>query len=240
MKMNADVTWDHFDPVEYVARNYASARAEDLLLVRRLTAHWRKRLGMERLSAIDVGSGANLYPALSLLPWSRRLTFWELSRSNAEWLNREIRSYSSLWDTFWREMAELQPHKSIDDPRAALASVAVVKHASIFDLPAEEWDVGTMWFVAESITTSRNEFERALDCFFGALRPLAPFAACFMEGSVGYCVGKERFPALSIFAEMLQEEVQARVHEFELERIPIAGEALRSGYTGMLLVLGSR
>ncbi|CAM5649016.1 hypothetical protein SANTM175S_10556 [Streptomyces antimycoticus] len=54
---------------------------------------------------------------------------------------------------------------------------------SLFDLcsGAERWDLGTMFFVAESITTSLDEFRRGVGCFMSALNPGAPFAAAFME-----------------------------------------------------------
>jgi hypothetical protein len=68
----------------------------------------------------------------------------------------------------------------------------------VFELPASQWDLGTMFFVAESITEAPEEFRAAVAGFIGALRPGAPFAAAFMAGSDGYPVAGTYFPALPI------------------------------------------
>src|SRR2546430_17725893 len=83
-------------------------------------------------------------------------------------------------------------------PRSLLPVMAKIEQASIYELPVAMWDVGTMFFVAESITGIRAEFELATKRFLQSLKPGAPFAAAFMRNSAGYEVGDVRFPAVAV------------------------------------------
>ena len=69
---------------------------------------------------------------------------------------------------------------------------------NLFDLPTDRFHVGTMFFVAESITEQADEFELALRAFTRSLKRGAPFAAAFMRNSTGYTVNDRDFPALRV------------------------------------------
>src|SRR4051794_28599246 len=99
-----------------------------------------------RAHGVDVGSGANLYPALAMLPFCDEVTLYEYSASNVEWLQREVQSYSLSWDAFWGLLAVEPRYKSIHSPRETVATVVCVERGSIFELPKSQWDIGTMFF----------------------------------------------------------------------------------------------
>jgi hypothetical protein len=111
----------------------------------------------------------------------------------------------------------------------------------VFDLEPAAWDIGTMFFVAESMTADPAEFERATAAFLATLRPAAPFAAAFMAGSLGYRVAGVPFPAV--------REVDAVRVGAVLNRCGAAasvttvavphGARLRDGYEGMIVAVGT-
>lgn len=107
----------------------------------------------------------------------------------------------------------------------------------MFDLPRHRWQLGTMFFVAESLTEDPAEFERALHAFVDSLTPGAPFATAFMSRSVGYPVAERDFPAVSIDEEMVQTLLGPLTKELKLSFFP-GDPKLRDGYDGMILALG--
>lgn len=223
------MTWDKFNPKQYHESNYKTLRDDDRQILTLTRDYFREVLSPAR-HGIDVGSGANLYPALALLPWCTDITLWEYGAQNVEWLVRETASYGPEWDSF---ADILTP--DVADSRASLAQRTAVVQGSIYALPTATWDVGTMFFVAESITDQRKEFERAVASFLGCLKPGSPFVAAFMTGSTGYQVGNEWFPAVNISTSdlgMLLADLGATgtVHDIESD--------LRPGH-GMVLVTGT-
>lgn len=246
--LNGDYDWDAFDPKDYFAHNYASMRADDaqmLGLVRDWFAATAPETGL-RLHGIDVGSGANLYPALALLPHCEAITLLEYAQENILWLKTAVSELPESWKQYCvARQAPGRPDSPVEEAefeqvRARLRKVCAITQGSIFELEQERWDIGTMFFVAESLTEDPAEFEQALGRFVGALRPGAPFAAAFMEHSGGYEVGGVRFPAVSIDQSRLGAAFGSlgSVSVLELHRVAIDPKPLRPGYSGYLVALG--
>ncbi len=235
---NGDFPWDEFDSQWYYEHNYKVLRDDDLQIIQAVRDFFATLDPSSRRSGIDVGSGPNLYPALTMLPLCREITLYEYSTSNVSWLRREIRSYSSSWDAFWKSLTVEPLYKSVDSPRETLAAVARVEQGSIFGLPESRWDIGTMFFAAESISATLSEFRAALRSFIASLRTGAPFTAAFMEDSLGYSVGARRFPAVAITAKDVEESLAAHTDDLEVHRVDLAKKPLRDGYGGMILATG--
>lgn len=239
---NSNFDWDEFDPESYLEHNYAEARKDDIRFVSTAGDFFLEQLGGRGgLRGVDVGSGTNLYPALAMLPFCREITLVERSEANRRWLRREIRGFSPLWEPFWRELAAKERYPLVDDPVGALAERAAVEPGSIFDLPRDEWEIGTMFFVAESISADAEEFREGLRRFIGSLVPGAPFAAGFMENSKGYKVGGRFFPAVAITDKDIRECLEGLVEDdlqFTFESV--GDHPLRHGYTGMILACGRK
>lgn len=241
-RANTDFDWDNFDPDHYVELNYRDVHDTDLLILDKMrdffgaagAAH-----GTSWMRGIDVGSGPNLYPALTMLPFCGEITLSDLAKSNIDWLQREVPSYSDTWDPFWERLAKAEPYASIKDPRGALRRRVQLKTGDLFDLPRGRWHMGTMFFVAESISEQWFEFYRGTHRFVRALQPGAPFAAAFMESSVGYWVGGRPFPAVDIGQSDVETCLDSIAHDVRVHRWPVDPEdRLRVGYSGMILALG--
>jgi hypothetical protein len=238
MALNGDSPWDEFDSSAYLRDNYLALRDDDRQIVEMVRDFFAETAFDVPLKGVDVGSGTNIYPALAMLPWCDHLDLCEFSVQNVEWLNNEIRSYSSSWDPFWDVLNQQPAYQGVDNPREALLKRAQVWQESVFALPDNTWDIGTMFFVAESISSQTAEFELAVHKFVSALRPGAPFAAAFMENSTGYDVGQHRFPAVSIELHDVRECLAGRSAHLAVDRIGPGNDPLREGYSGMILARG--
>jgi hypothetical protein len=192
-------------------------------------------------TAVDVGAGTNLYPALLMLPWVRSIVLTEYAPANIDWLAESLADGPGewAWRPFWDRLAGLPAYEHVDQPRRRLAASCEVRRLSIFDLPRRAWNLGSMFFVADGMTEDEPEFEQAVRSFLGALTPGAPFMMAFMEGSEGYDVSGIEFPSVRVTQGSLSEL---------LARLPVVGtdvmrtdktvRPLRPGYDGMLFVTG--
>jgi hypothetical protein len=249
---NADVQWNRFSPEDYWQRNYYKLQAEDREIIRLVSqffiaafADRADRAGTRR--GIDVGSGTNIYPALLMLPWTDQILLTDYSEGNVEWLRRQLADESSGWTwwPFWHELQGKEGYVQIGEPRKQLREAcqsetghAGIERWSVFKLPKARWDLGTMFFVAESITEDPREFRAALAGFTGALKPGAPFATAFMAGSHGYPVAGTHFPALPITTDDVQDHFTALGATGLSVELLRTKHRVRDGYEGMIVATG--
>ena len=253
-KHNSEVSWEAFDPEAYWDHNYRSLRKDDLEIVQTVAEFFSRRIAGRpdagRLRGIDVGAGSNLYPALSMLPWANRILLTDVSSSNCAWLADAVRGPRAggvrpdwSWTPFWHEFLLSPGYERIRDPRVALADGRVeVRQTGVMDLPEAQWDLGTMFFVAESMTSYENEFDNATAHFMRALTPGAPFAAAFMDSSVGYVVADQSFPAVgSVNRTRAKRELDRFSDDVVVKKVTVPPQdALREGYDGMIVAVGTR
>jgi hypothetical protein len=241
---NEAAAWSDFDADEYWKFNYATLLPEDEEIIRHASRFLVDACGTgrPRKRAVDVGAGSNLYPALLMLPWAEHIVFTEHAQSNIHWLKDNLPDESAdwAWQPFWDVMAELPHYRSIEEPQRQLAALPnEVRTLSIFDLPSETWDLGSMFFVADGISEDTAEFESAVRSFLGSLIPGSPFMMAFMEGSTGYEVSGVNFPAVRISRDSLDNLLTALpVTDTSILRTDNSIHPLRSGYDAMLLVTG--
>lgn len=245
-RLNREAPWDAFDSDAYSEHNYRALRPDDrqiLEIVRdHFAAHFHSRRPDQPVTGVDVGAGANLYPALAMLPWCREITMFERSAANVAWLRAQVAGYGRNWDEFWDVLLQGDGYPQVPDPRAALRAAAAVQPGDLFQLPSRRWGMGTMFFVAESLSTSHAEFRKAVNSFAEALEPGSPFAAAFMENSEGYQVGDHWFPACAVTEHDVEATLAPYSEDMEIVRIalPEGQAAVREGYTGMIVACGRR
>jgi len=240
---NGAVRWSDFDAGAYYMINYVSVLPEDAEIIQCASKFLIEACGppSSLRRAVDVGAGTNLYPSLLMIPWAEHIVFTEYASGNIDWLRENLAGTSGEWpwQPFWDLVARLPCYEAVDDPRRRLAAVHEIRTLSIFDLPPRTWDLGSMFFVADGMTTDEAEFEAAVRAFLDALLPGSPFLMAFMEGSTGYDVHGQRFPSV---------EVTPRSLDALLAELPVTGTSvlrtdnsvrrLRPGYDAMLLVTG--
>jgi hypothetical protein len=243
--LNRDAPWDDFDSHSYMEHNYSELRPDDKAIIAKVRDHFADHFQegpSPLLSGIDVGAGANLYPALTLLPWCMDITLLERSAGNVEWLKGQRKGYAPNWDQFWDVLCERKDYADVVDPRKAFEANVHIEEGDLYSLPEHRWTIGTMFFVAESLSTSHEEYERAVSKFALALKPGAPFAAAFMENSVGYEVNGLPFPACRVNEDNVLASLSRYANEKDvaITRFDLPAGPVREGYTGMILACGRR
>jgi hypothetical protein len=237
---NAGYPWDEFDPDWYVQHNYSELRDDDRRILELVRDHFHRSFRHTSSPAargIDVGSGANLYPPLAMLPFCREVTLWERGANNVRWLNDEVQFFSPLWNDYWDVLSVRDGYREIEEPRHVLRARARVRMADLFRLPVRAWDMGTLFFVAEGVSDQEWEFKAAIERFIGSLKPGAPFAAAFMHDSSGYYVDRLRFPAVAVSEADVEYSLTPLVDDLEITPV-LSGQMLRSGYRGMIVAVG--
>jgi hypothetical protein len=240
---NSRFNWDRFNSQMYLKHNYLTLRGDDHFFIEEVRDFFSQFDLPAGATGVDIGAGANLYPAFAMLPFVRRLTLLDYSSDNIRWLVQQTQSkrgFDETWEPFWEVFREQEAYKAIDDPRVALRQRAEPRYGDLFKYsPRERHDIGTMFFVAESITSSRPEFKKALECFMAALKPGAPFAAAFMENSAGYSVGEPFFPAVRVSRHYIQRRLALLADGLQVYQVSANKYgALRAGYEGMVLAVG--
>ena len=234
---NADCDWDSFDSVSYFEHNYSEARQADVAIAGIIAEFFSTCFFPKGSRAIDVGAGANLYPALAMLPFADEVHLSERAESNRLWLQGQIENPAPSWSDFWRVVSGgRRKYEPVSDFREALRRRGKVEEGNVFTLPSGQYNLGTMFFVAESITTMNKEFRRAVTSFVGALKVRAPFAAAFMKDSSGYRVGGRDYPACPVDESDIRRTFAEIAHDVKLDTIE--DTEVRPGYAGMIVVTG--
>ena len=253
---NEEAPWSRFDPNAYYKNNYTSLRDDDgaiLAAVGQFFSEYYERYKIKRPArALDIGSGANLYPAMSMLPWSTHITLADHSPPNRPWLEQAVAAPEAggpwAWAPFWEVLSGFPGYDLVEHPEQQFLRLHRTGNLQIADLdilnmPAgRRWDLGTMFFVAESITEDYIQFTDAIRNFLGALAPGSPFAAAFMVGSGGYPVKGVRFPAVKTDAADIMSHFAGKVAHLQSHDIPKLNKPLRDheddNYDSMLLLVG--
>jgi hypothetical protein len=245
---NAEFPWNKFDSEAYLKHNYEDVLDADIGIMEFVREYFAKNVkNVERSGCrgIDVGTGTNLYPTLTMLPYCDEITLFEYSQSNVDWLTTQRcdnwPSWKTVWQLFWErlrgpEYVKFQGCELQDE----LTRRTRIVQGSVFDLPGAggQYDIGTMFFVAESISTRMDEFEKAIGHFLDTLRTGAVFAIALMENSTGYDVAGVPFPSTNITEKEVKRALGLRVADDQVKRFPATTRKLRTGYTGMIIVCG--
>jgi hypothetical protein len=243
---NRDYPWNNFDSEAYLKKNYATILEDDLHILEFVRAFFAEVAPGSEGRGIDVGTGANLYPTLSMLPYCEKVTLYEYSESNVDWLNAQRcdnwPSWKEVWQKFWDRLADKPEYAGFLDwePRTELTDRTEVVQGSVFALDAavRRYDIGTMFFVAESISPQSDEFASAMGHFLDILRPGAPFAIALMEHSTGYDVAGTGFPSTNIGRHEVLDILDRRAANIRVNRFGVPSRPLRHGYTGMIIACG--
>ncbi len=235
VKRNADVLWDLFSSAVYKNHNYAKLGPDDRAILNEVRDFFAASAGQVECG-VDAGAGPNLYPMLSMLPFCRRLELIDISEANVRWMRRELLRPDKSWDEFWQVLSENKVYKDLGDYRPHLIKATALQ-GNIFHLQPKQYDIGTMFFVSESLTDYHVEFENAVLSFVRSLKDNAPFAIAFMSGSLGYRVDDALYPAVAIQVDDVRQCLEKVAKLRDITKFD-ALEPIRHGYDGMMLATG--
>lgn len=235
-----DDTHSQFDPDTYFEHYYREPHPDDDLVLRLTCAALKNARPSGKLETIDVGTGPNLYPLFAALPRARSLTVWEYSKTNIEWLRRELAgdAMRPQWTHFWAVAREAHNGGAglPDNPIPLLRERTILHEGSIFDLPKRNWDAATMFFCAEAVTTNPAEFDDACACLAQSVKPGGTIVAAFLVNSKSYELDGVRSPLMTLSEDSLRATFEKAATRVETRPIGIVKEEVRSGYTGMVLL----
>lgn len=235
--MTAEPEWHRFDSEAYLSHYYEELHPDDIRLARLTARAFADRYAVgAKLDVLDVGTGPNLFPLLCASPFAAHQTAWEYSASNVDWLRSELKrpELRPLWQDYLDIIGdELGVVVSSGE---SLGERTSVEQQSIFDLPHGQWDAATMFFCAESITSSTEEFHQACACYAGAVRTGGLLAGAFLARSEGYVVAGRNYPAVSINSTSLYEAFAPVASEIEVVEVGGTAEQTHSGYSGALFL----
>ena len=236
--VNASLPWDSFDTSDYLQHNYVRMRDDDQQIVGidgpvlrygRCAKRTRSRCRHRRKPLSGAGHVAGVFDDHAR---------GEIGDEPGVARRRGAATVGDLGSVRQEVTANTTAAGALD-PRTAMAARVRITPGDIYDLPCDAWDLGTMLFVAESITDRWEEFALAIRAFVESLSVDAPFVAAFMENSQGYRVGSEDFGAVAVDAADLSYVFAPWAHHVDVHPIHTSNR-LRAGYDGMLLVTGWR
>jgi hypothetical protein len=143
------------------------------------------------------------------------------------------------WSAFYEECRRRLP--SLPPNLDAALSIVEVTHAAAVGVASDAYDLGSMHFVAESITEDVDEFAALCARFARAVRPGGPLVAAFMENMGSYRLGDgSTWPAVRVNSDIVRTAFAGHATAIEVTRINADPTLPDYGYTGMVLMTARR
>ena len=228
--------WEKFNPSEYVKDNYSVIHDEDKEIIRKLVNFCIELPDVDL--ALDVGVGPNLYSIMAMLPFAGQIECIDFSSANLAYLRKQVKKLDSNWLHFWNLFKSLSQKYDIDLEQNLRGKV-IIKQGSIYELKENKYDLASMFFCAESITSKSEEFSGACNKFIDSVKPGGCLVAAFMENSKGYKIGNIEFSACPVDTKVIRRIFDPKTKNLLVTRIPLAKQPLRPGYTGMIFLTAS-
>lgn len=231
----SETDWDGFDSEAYFQHNYSSLRAHNERYMHMLcdaSSDWAP----ESRRVLDIGTGSNLFPVISLLPFASRIECSDRSASNRNWLESEFRGDGARWIEYFdvcrsHLRSDVAPFLSW----SRLVSLVEVVERDVDDLEVDhEFDIVSSFFVIESSTDRVDVVAKRMKALAEAVSAHGDIFVGLMLGSLGYSVGGVPYPAVALQPEDVREMATAAGLKIEsLHALDRGVDAVRSGYTGM-------
>ena len=231
---NGDVPWDDFDTAGYVADNYATLHDLDRRIITDLSPYYRALPPGSLRSSLDIGTGPNLYPLMLVAAASRRLESLERSAGNVAYLRRTCREGADpYWIPFWQLCRQLDPALPAD--LDGVLGGLTIRHGDALEIPLGRHDLVSMFFVAESVTGDRDEFEQLSRRFAAAAAPGGHLVAAYMAGMPQYELGGDTLPSFPLDRQTLETVMRPVTRQLRIWQLP-PDRTLPYEHDGVLLL----
>ncbi|MFD4371296.1 class I SAM-dependent methyltransferase [Streptomyces sp. NPDC058486] len=235
-RRNADADWDRWPVQDYLAENYRRLHPCDIAVIRHHAALYR-RLGPGSVArSLEFGAGPNLYPLMPAATACRSIDALEPGAAGHAYLSGQLRNGPDpSWQPFYALCRRLDPAL----PRtlsAALRGVTAVR-GDVHAVERHGYGLGSMSFVAESVTEDAGEFARVCRDFLGCVRPGGHLLAAFMENMPSYRIGTgPLWPACPVDAGAVREVFAPYTRDLDVRRVDKDPTLPDYGDTGILLL----
>lgn len=237
---NRDVDWNRWPVQTYLEENYRVPHPADLAVIDHHARFYRRLRPGSIGRSLEFGAGPNLYPLMLAASVSRHIQAVEPSAASVAYLQGQLRngadrSWSAFYEECRRRLPTLPP-----DLNTAL-SIVEVTHAGAAEIGADAYDLGSMHFVAESVTEDLAEFTALCERFAKAVRPGGPLIAAFMENMGRYRLGDgSSWPGVRVDSDIVRAVFARLATGIEVTRIEADATLPDYGYTGMVLMTARR
>jgi hypothetical protein len=242
--------WSDFECEEYVQRNYfREILIEDQSIIKRCIERLEQLASAITIdNYIDIGAGPNLYPSLLVTPWVQakgNIFLADYAASNLAYLRKSLdRRARSIVLNDWRQFEHFMvevggaPYQGVI---GRLCDRAKVQFGDVFKMSTNQYDCVSAFFVAESITDDRAQFQRATNTLIQSIRSGGIFVIAHMLGSIGWHAGlSTKFPAVNLSVAEIKE-AYAEQKSVSLDYFSHGSQTgARHGYDGMVLVIGQK
>ena len=237
---NADVDWNQWPVQQYLTEIYRELHPVDAAVIDHHSAYYRRLAPDSVARSLEFGAGPNLYPLLLAAGCSRQIDALDPSSANVSYLQQQLTDGP---DDHWRSFYARCRAGNDSLPGSATAALArvQVRQGDGLDVPAGQYDLASMHFVAESVTESRAEFVGLCQAFIRAVRPGGHLIAAFMERMPSYRLGAgPQWPGYPVDADEVREVFAAHTDDLVVERIDNDPSLPDYGDTGMVLLTARR
>ena len=247
-------TFVPFDPRAYLREYYSHLGNENRALLHFLDeAYARIFTEISAARMLEFGGGPTIYQLISAARYAVSIDFSEYLDANLKevqlWLRNRPGQF--CWDSFIRYVLDREgahPHPGAVALRRELIRSKIERLiycdakktdplGSAFRSP---YDIVSVHFVLESITTEMAEWNVCVDHVAPLVRPHGYLLMCAIMGASSYRVGQLYFPAVPISPEMIETKLKQqhfaimRTHAIEAEHKD------EQGYDGIFMVLARK
>lgn len=237
---NRDAAWDAWPVADYLAENYRRLHAADIAVIEHHSAVYRKLPsdGVDR--ALELGAGPNLYPLMLAAAAARHIDAVDPSAAGLAYLRDQLaHGADPAWEPFYACCRTNNPTLPARLANALSRVEVVAGDAS--GLPESAYGLGSMNFVAESVTEDPAEFAAICRAFVHAVRPGAPLVASFMENMGRYRIADgPMWPGYPVTRDTVHDVFADETVDLVVSRIDADPELPEWGYTGMVLMSARR
>jgi len=249
-------TFDTFSPAAYLAEYYSEISSENDELLK-FGAESAGLLG-HCSNAVEIGGGPTIYQLISTAPACDRIVFCDYLQQNLDqvraWASNSPESYD--WSAFVETSLRYEGKQCGPEPVTARANAIKQKIASYLHCDAlqldpigeryrHSFDLVSSHFVAEGITSNRQDWECVMANILSLLKPNGHIYMSFVSGADYWLVSREKYPACKLtqddilnylraqgFAILKHAAIPAVVSEPDADGF--------EGYTGLVSLIAKR
>ena len=232
-----NINWDNFPTESYLQNNYKQLHEEDIKIMQLETDFYKHIEPIE--SSIEVGTGPNLYPILTMFPFTKKITATDISRNNLNFLNRQKTKPSPIWQEYWQTLAKNDSAYRSDLYLRRLKTISI-KEYNLLTPTTQKFTLASAHFCIETISSQINVFAAACKRFTELVHPDGYLVAAFMENSTHYFVDGIKYPTVPVTQTLLLQVFNSLTKSLNIMRIPASKKPIRGGYSGILLLTAQR
>ena len=247
-------TFAPFDPRAYLREYYTHLGNENRALLHFLDeAYARIFTEMSAARMLEFGGGPTIYQLISAAKYAISIDFSEYLDANLNEVQLWLRDAHGqfFWDSFIRYVLDREgahPHPGAVAQRRQLIRSKIERliycDATKSDPLGSEfrspYDIVSVNFVLESITTEMAEWNVFVDHVAPLVRPQGYLLMCAIMGASAYRVGQLYFPAVPISPEIIETKLKQQHFSIILTHSIEAEHKDKQGYDGIFMVLAQK